>query len=118
METLDSNPRVTFRLATAEDVRAVTGKDAPATLKALVFFYDGKPAGIGGYKIERGNYYVFSDINKDVDAPKITVYRCALKIMDLIKARGLPMFTVAENPSLCERMGFEQIAGSLYKWQF
>jgi len=117
MESLESNPRVTYRIATKEDIEAFTGGGVPYTLKALAFFYDGKPAGIGGYKIENGNFVVFSDILKDVDAPKLTIYRCALKIMELIRAKGLPMYVVADNPSLCKRMGFEPYVGSVWKCQ-
>lgn len=116
METLASNPRVTYRVASAEDIEGVTGEKPVYSVKALAFFYDGELAGIGGYKIHNGSYVAFSDIKKGVEAPKLTIYRCALIIMDLIKSKGLPMFASAENPELCERLGFERFNGDLYKW--
>lgn len=115
METLTGNERVTYRLATAEDIEAVTGQKTPYTVMAYAFFLDGEPAGLGGYKLENGNFVVFSDIKKDVKAPKMTVYRCVRKVMDMIKAKGLPMYAMAENPELCERLGFKRITGDVYK---
>lgn len=117
MEILNGNPRVTYKLATAEDIEAVTGQKSPYTAKAYVFYWDGKPAGLGGYKLENGNFVVFSDIKKDVDAPKLTVYRCVLKVMEMIRSKGLPMYAVAENPELCERIGFKRFAGDVYKME-
>lgn len=117
LKTLEGNPRVGYRMATAEDIEAVTGQKSPYTCRAYAFFYDGVPVALGGYKIENGNFVVFSDIKKDVDAPKLTVYRCVLKVMEMVKAKKLPMYAVAENPDLCERIGFKRMSGDVYKME-
>lgn len=117
LETLAANPRITYRLATAEDVEAMIGCKSPHSVMAYVFFLDGMPWGLGGYKIENGNFVVFSDIKKDVKLPKMTIFRCGKKVMDLIAAKKLPMYVVADNADLIKRLGFEHYQGSVYKWQ-
>lgn len=117
METLTGNPRVGYRMATADDIEAVTGQKSPYTCRAYAFFYDGVPVALGGYKLENGNFVVFSDIKEGVDAPKMTVFRCVLKVMEMVRAKGLSMYAVAENPELCEKIGFKRFAGDVFKME-
>lgn len=117
METLKSNPRVTYRKATIEDVIAATGAEPKNSLRAIAFFLDGKIAGLGGYKIENGSYVIFSDIKDNLDVSKQTIFRCAKVIMDFVKSKGVPMYVKAHNPELCERLGLQKFKEDIYKWQ-
>jgi len=81
----------------------------PASMRALVFFLNGELSGIGGYKIENGNLVVFSDLKEGVKVSKHTIWRCTKIIMDMVKEKGRPMYSVAENPELLKRLGFKQM---------
>ena len=114
---LPSNPRVTYKIASVEDIIAMTGEKPKASLRALVFYLDGIPSGLGGYKLENGAYILFSDIKESVNVSKLTIFRCAKIIMEFAKKRGMSMYAVGGNPDLLERLGLVHIGDGDYKWQ-
>lgn len=107
MNTLPSNPRVTYKNATQADLLEYYGDYPPYTLKALVFYVDGELAGIGGWKIENGSYVVFSEIRENVTIEKATVFRCARIVMKMVAEQGSPMYAATDNQRLLEKLGFK-----------
>lgn len=108
MKKLKGNESVEYRHATSRDIEEFYGY-IPATMKALIFFVNGTPSGLGGYKMENGNLIVFSDIRENVKVNKYTILRCANVIMDFIKEKDTPMYAVTNNKKLLKSLGFVHI---------
>jgi hypothetical protein len=119
---LPTNPRVTYRTADQADLVDFYGKRPDFSIKAIIFFLDDKPAAIGGWKIEGGNYAVFSEIKDDVKVEKSTIFRCARLVLDFISEKGCPMYASTHNPRFLERLGFTKLetvtnSEEFYVWQ-
>lgn len=104
---LSSNPRVTYKLATDDDMTEFYGERPAFTGRAIVFFLDGEIAGLGGWKIDGSSYVVFSEIKEGVKVEKSTVFRCARIILDMVSEKNCPMYAVTHNPKFLERLGFK-----------
>lgn len=114
---LRGNERVTYRIATEKDVVDYWGAPSPYTIKAVAFFLDDVVSGLAGWKFENGRFVIFSDIGKDVDVPRQTIWRCAKVVMSLIREKKTPMYAVAHNKDFCEKLGFKHLDGETYTWQ-
>ena len=117
METLKSNPSITYRVATQSDIEIFYGQKAPYTMKAIIFFLDGVPFGIGGYKIDSSRFIIFSEMKENVKVSKYTILRCAKIIMDLVKERGSVMIAASQNKKLCEMFGLKHVDGEIFEWK-
>jgi len=109
---------VEIKKATAEDIKFFYPEGSPRTCYAWIAFYRGMPACLAGVIMETGQYPVpFSDVlpNK---APKMTVYRTAIALFELIKSLKLPLFTGTEGckSKFLESLGFVYI-GERQGWE-
>ncbi len=85
--------------------------------------YDGRLACIAG--VTRVNPYdllAFSDVMQGIQAPRLTVWRTAVKLFGNIKSLGLdviadPNCNIGRAPEFLKRLGFYEINGGLYKWE-
>lgn len=107
MRTLRSNPRVTYKDATQADLIAFYGLKPPFSIKAIVFFLDQALVAIGGWKIENGQYVVFSEIKEGVKVEKATVFRCAQVILKMVSEKGCPMYAATHNHKFLGKLGFK-----------
>ena len=108
---------VTYRTSTLEDAIELTGENPINSFKAISFFIDNELIAMAGYKMEAGHFIVFSDFKKDVKINKVSIWRGALVVMDMIAKENIPMYAVAHNERLCAKLGFKRVRGDLYKWQ-
>jgi hypothetical protein len=100
-----------IRPAQAADIAAFSEFPLPRTIKALVVIYKGELAAIAGVTLENGLAEVFSHVKDGVDAPSITVWRCALQLIQWVKEQNLPAIAVASHDkprsgAFLERLGF------------
>ena len=116
MMRLKQNPRVEYRIATAQDATDFYGKVPAYSFRGLAFFVDGKIAGIAGYKIDSGRFVIFSDIAEGVTVNKQTIFRCAKIVMDFVSGKKCPMIAGTDNPRFCESLGMKHLSGDTYTW--
>lgn len=122
MKTLKSNPRITYRSATAGDLEDFWGEYPPVSVRAVAFFLDGKIVGIGGWKMEGGSFVLFSEIKDGVKVEKATIFRCARIVMDMAAENKCPMHAATDNPRFLESLGFQPFdtvtnAKEFFVWQ-
>jgi hypothetical protein len=109
---------ITVEPACAADVEALYRCRPGETLRAVVVKLDGKPAGIIGLAKEADRDRLFSEY-KDELAPHLhsmTILRAIKMVMSWVESSRVPVYAIAENPQLLERLGFQQIAGEVYAW--
>lgn len=93
------------------------------TIRAWVVDYKGKPACLAGVcRLNRYTVLAFSEIAPGVDAPKLTVWRTALKLFEHIKNTGLdviadPDCNIEGAARFLKRLGFHEVGEGLYKWE-
>ncbi len=102
---------VEIRQATADDIKLFYPDGPPRTTYSWLALYKGKPACLAGLIMERGGCIAYSEM-KDCDAPKMTIWRTARALLDLIKSVGVPMYAACDPENLrtnqfVERLGFE-----------
>lgn len=107
MKILPSNPRVTYKDATQDDLISYYGSTPAFSVRAIIFYLDGEVAAIGGWKIENGSYVVFSEIKEGVKVEKATVFRCARVILEMVSEKGCPMYAATDNHKFLEKLGFK-----------
>lgn len=117
MQVLKSNPRITYRTATDEDIVSYYGHKSPYTIRALAFFYDGVLSGLAGYKWDGGHFVIFSEIKPELKVSKTSVFRCAKILLQFCGEKKSPMIAVATNPELCKKLGFTHLNGEIYEWR-
>ena len=88
---MTSHADVLIRRASKEDLEAFYGKAARPSCKAWIAFYKGEPACVAGIALERIGPVAFSDVKPGVDAPPITIWRTAKKMLDEMRERKLPL---------------------------
>lgn len=66
------------------------------SMRALVIEKDGVPVAIAGLTFGDGVIEVFSDM-KDVDVPKITIWKYSRLVLDMIKEWNMPMIAIASS---------------------
>lgn len=116
---------VELRPATPELLREFFGHEPKETVRALVAYIDGVPAGVGGVTIEASRFVAFCDIRSDMRIPKITIWRYSKIIMEFIKERKAPILAACRTDDLSaqrfvERLGFRRLhqeeCGEVYLW--
>ena len=103
---------LTYRHATRDDLVAFYGKAPACSIRALVFLDGDKIVAIGGMKREDGRWVAFSEIKPDVKLGKLTIWRCAKLVMEMLEAMKLPIWAVAEQQGaetglLVRHLGFQ-----------
>lgn len=118
---------VEIRPITQADIIEMNGQPLRHTVQGWSIYKDNELAAICGVTFGRGVMIVFSDIKPDVVAPKVTIWRTALKLLD--KIRGLNISTVYAvaspkwpgAPAFLERLGFEHVEssvrGEIFRWR-
>lgn len=107
--------------ATKELLTEYYGEPQDPRVRAFVALLDGKPIGVGGIAYRGQNLEVFSDLQPEMKRYKLTIYKVARKIRDILREKRLPAFAVA-NPdeptadAFLRRIGFEKTDGGLYLW--
>lgn len=102
--------------ATPKDMEEFYGDKPPVTVRAVAVRLGGEIVAVAG--VARG--VAFCDI-KEVDVPKITIWRHAREIMKILtKDRKTLMATPSENypnaARFLERLGFRD-EGGVYVWR-
>lgn len=103
---------LTYRQATLEDLVAFYGSAPKETTRAIIFLRGDKIVAIGGVKMEKGRVVAFSEIKPDANLSKMTIWRSALIVMEMIKTFEVPVWAAAEHKGadtakLIKRFGFE-----------
>lgn len=88
---------ISYNLATAEDLQEFYGAPARESIRAIVFRQCGKLVAIGGMKSEKGRLVAFSELAPDATVSKVTIGRCAVVVMNMIKATKMPVWAIAER---------------------
>lgn len=104
---------VEIKQATAADIAHFYPNGSPRTCYAWVAYYLGKPACLAGITVERGGCVAFSEILPNA-APKVTIWRAALALLDHIVSLKLPMVAGCEEmdaraQDFVKRLGFKRM---------
>lgn len=110
---------LTHNLATLADLVEFYGCPPEQSVKAIVFRDGGKLVAIGGVKREGGRWVAFSEIKPDANLSKMTIWRGAKVVMEMIKAMNMPIWAVAERKGestgkFSMRLGFVHEAANQY----
>lgn len=111
---------VEIRQATRQDVINFLGREIPTSIQAWIASYKGVDACLAGIMKYETSIIAFSDV-KENTAPKITVYKTAKALNELIKGLGLPMVAGCKNKSkFLEKLGYTHVMPQgeveVYKW--
>ena len=98
---------IEIRPAIASDFDEVCGSRNHVTVRAFTVTRNGEPVAIAGITLERGQFVAFSDIKEGVTAPKMTIWKTARKLAELIKGLNLPAISTTSNGKFLESMGFQ-----------
>lgn len=104
---------VEIRVATADDIRLFYPAGPPRTSYSWIASYKGTPACLAGLIIEKGGCIAYSEIKHGIDAPKLTIWKTAVALMQHIRALDLPMYAACETydkmaQAFVERLGFKR----------
>lgn len=105
-----------IRAATRRDILDFYGTRLPGTVTAWVAEYKGESACLAGIYRTRGSIAIAFCELRDTGAPKLLIYKTALKMFEKIKSAGEPMLATPENPRFLEKLGFRPTKEGLYKW--
>lgn len=114
-----------IKAATKNDIINIYGMPMNSSMKGISVFLDGKVVGIGGIYYTKHNVIAFAHIKPELRKYPVTIWRCALKIKDLIKESDAPVYSIADpripkSDDLLMKMGFRFInrthQGDLYEW--
>ena len=118
---------VEIRNLTRADVLAFYGRDLRSTVRGWSVWQNNELAAICGVTMGPGVMVAFSDIKPDIVAPKVTVWRTALRIMEKIKALDISTVYAVASPKLpgapafLARLGFKHVEssvrGEVFIWQ-
>ena len=117
------NNKVVIRPATKDDIEEFIGH-IDQTVRAWVVEYKGKKVALAGtVRISPFASLAFSHL-RETDAPKITIYRTALKLFEKIKTTGTVILAdpnenipeIAKGaPAFLKSLGFQDMDG-VYRW--
>jgi hypothetical protein len=101
-----------IRTGTKEDIIALCGALPPYATRSWAAEVDGELAAVAGVQFTPTNAVVFSDINTELDLPKMTIWRGAVEMFNKIKELKRPLVAVCtdnymNSPAFLERLGFE-----------
>jgi hypothetical protein len=109
---------VTWRDASAEDIRRFYGKSVGPTLRAVALVVDGTPAALIGLAAEGPYQKVFSEERPEF-APhrkSMAVLRAIKRVQEWVRTSPQMVFSESGNRQLLERMGFLQIEEGIFVW--
>lgn len=109
---------ITVEPACAADVELLYRSRPGETLRAVVIKVDGKPAGIIGLAKEADRDRLFSEYTDELTPhlKSMTILRAIKLVMSWVESSRVPVYAIAENPPLLERLGFIRITDEVYLW--
>lgn len=104
---------LTWRYATAADIRVLCGDYRPPTLKAVVILVDGQPEGMIGIAREEWAVRFFSQYTERLDPylKSIAVWRAIKRAMQWVEDYPTDVYARAQHDEgrrILARLGFEQ----------
>lgn len=102
---------VEYRYATAADVRDFYGK-IPFTLRAVAILVDGACLGLITLLHYRGKAWLCADHKPDLDVKRFAILRATKLAMTMVQG---PVYALADNKPLLERLGFVPYEGDIYR---
>ncbi len=117
--------KYSIRNATEGDLLEFFDRLPPFSTRSWAVDYDGELACVAGVQFTPQNVLVFSDI-KDIDVPKLTVWRATLEVFEKIKKLNLPLAAVCTGEFLnsgeyLKKLGFmfhsKNEGMEVYTWQ-
>lgn len=105
---------VEIRMATKEDVAAVADRELYVSARVWAVDYNGQLACLFGRTVRNGYPIVFMNMLQDVRAPKITVFKAAIRGMRVVADRNIPYYAVCSDaiqgaPRFLKALGFNPV---------
>lgn len=116
---------VEIKMATAQDIREFYPDGPPRTSYSWLALYKGMPACLAGILVEKGGCIAYSNLKPGIVAPKVTIWRTAVALLEKIKGVGLPMYAGCQfhdkmAQAFLKRLGFvyerTYYGVELFKW--
>lgn len=98
---------IEIRPAIASDFEAVCKQKPHVSVRAFTVLREGEPVAIAGITLEPSKFIAFSDIKEGTTAPKMTIWKIAKKLTELIRQLGLPAIASTKNGKFLESVGFK-----------
>jgi hypothetical protein len=111
-------PDLSYRPATAADVRAFYGGSVAQTMRALVITLGGEPVGIVGLAHEGPYLKFFSEEKPELASHRrrVAVLRALQEVMRWVRDARQLVLSLSNNADLMRRLGFERIEDDVYVW--
>lgn len=110
---------ISWRYASADDLRRYYGEQQVPTVRAVVVCIDEDPRCVIGVAIGRGMALAFSEFKEDFrpHLRSITTLRALMAVKRMYAEVGMPLFAMRETENdLLARLGFEQYQNEVWKW--
>ena len=122
VRSLDAHERknLTYRYATAEDLRKFYGEPQRVTTRAVAVLLDGDPVAIIGLAFCAGCAKMFSDTKTAVEPymRTMTALRAIKFAMTLADECSRDVYAIRqEGTDILPRLGFEQVDNEVYRWR-
>jgi hypothetical protein len=104
-----------IRPATAEDIIALYGKQIFFPSRAWAVDYKNQTVAVAGVYFQPTQAVSFSAMMDGIGAPKRTVFRAAMEIMDKIKSLNLPSITAICTDRYSNSGKLHRMAGFTYR---
>lgn len=110
---------LSYRWATATDLRRFYGELPGPTIRAVVALLDDEPVGVIGLARDRDCDKLFSDAKPEVmpHMARFAVLRMIKLAMSMVESSGRDVYAVRqEGTDILVRLGFRHVEGDIYKW--
>lgn len=113
----------TIRPATSQDISQFYEKNTTYATKAWAVDYNGALACVAGVELRPKQAVVFSGMIDGIDAPKLTIWRCARDLMDKIRGLNLPLLVAIcddrfiNSPRFLRKLGFKEVSKEVFVWE-
>lgn len=108
--------------ATPEILTRFYGQPQRCSVRALAAVLDGEPICIAGTCVQGGRKVMFADVRDEMRRYPKTGVRMAKKVMDGIRADGVPVAAMADEGvesarRFLEYLGFQPVHDGVYAWR-
>jgi len=112
--------KVILRPATKDDFRQLYPEKLNYNFYGVAAEVEGKVVGLTGVYYNR-NWIAFARITDEAREYKVSIWRCALLLVDIMKRLDKPVFAVADpeikdSDRLLLKLGFEYFGKDWYVW--
>ena len=125
-QPLQLKPMLSIKPSTKNDFINLYGMPLNNTFQAFTAFNDKKPIGAAGVMYNKNStIYAFGHVTPELRKYKVTLYKLAMKALEIIKKQNGPVYAIADknipkSEDLLMKMGFIYRAptnrGALYEW--